>query len=245
MTIVALLFSASVMLGVGISGDSAVLATLGIAGVVCCAACASGDVAQDLKTGLLVGATPARQQWATVVATVVPAFFFAPILTLLHHAYGIGTGEPGSLRAPQATLFASLTQGFFGNGELPWTMVGIGVGVGLALLVADALLMKARSRFRAHVMPIAVGLYLPFSLAVPILIGGLIANMLAKGTDESTDHGVLFGSGLIAGEALVGIALAGFIAAQVPLPITFIEQPIVSLAVFAAVVVALARAARR
>ena len=245
MTIVALLFSASVMLGVGISGDSAVLATLGIAGVVCCAACASGDVAQDLKTGLLVGATPARQQWATVVATVVPAFFFAPILTLLHHAYGIGTGEPGSLRAPQATLFASLTQGFFGNGELPWTMVGIGVGVGLALLVADALLMKVRSRFRAHVMPIAVGLYLPFSLAVPILIGGLIANMLAKGTDESTDHGVLFGSGLIAGEALVGIALAGFIAAQVPLPITFIEQPIVSLAVFAAVVVALARAARR
>src|SRR5690606_38472983 len=80
MTIVALLFSAAVMLGLGVSGDSAVLATLGIAGVVCCATCASGDMAQDLKTGLIVGATPARLQAASIVAAVVPAFFFAPIL---------------------------------------------------------------------------------------------------------------------------------------------------------------------
>lgn len=239
------------MLGVGISGDSAILATLGIAGVVCCATCASGDVAQDLKTGLIVGATPARQQLATVVATVVPAFFFAPILTLLHHAYGIGTGDPGSLRAPQAALFASLTSGFFGDGELPWTMIAIGAGIGIALLGADAVLVRRGSRFRAHVMPIAVGLYLPLSLAVPILIGGLVAALTAPArgrrsdVDEMTDHGVLFGSGLIAGEALVGIGLAGLIAAQLPLPLTVVEQPILSLVIFAIVVGLLARAARR
>ncbi len=247
MTIVALLFSAAVMLGLGVSGDSAILATLGIAGVVCCATCASGDVAQDLKTGLIVGATPAKQQIASIIATVVPAFFFAPILTLLHHAYGIGTGEPGSLRAPQAALFASLTSGFFGTGTLPWLMIGIGAAIGLALLAVDALLQRSGSRFRAHVMPIAVGMYLPFSLAVPILAGGLIANTFAKGQDaeSGTDNGVLFGSGLIAGEALVGIVVAGFIAAQFQLPVTVVQHWLLSLGIFGAVAVWLARSARR
>ena len=247
MTIVALLFSAAVMLGFGISGNSAILATLGIAGVVCCATCASGDMAQDLKTGLVVGATPARQQLASIIATVVPAFFFAPILTLLHHAYGIGTGEPGSLRAPQAALFASLTSGFFGDGTLPWTMIGIGAGIGVVLLIVDAALRRARSRFRAHVMPIAVGMYLPFSLAVPIMLGGLLANMLAPRTDQSetADHGLLFGSGLIAGEALMGIGLAALIAAQVPLPVTLAEHWWLSLLIFGGVAWLLSRAARQ
>lgn len=247
MTIVALLFSAAVMLGLGVSGDSAILATLGIAGVVCCATCASGDMAQDLKTGLIVGATPARQQLASIIATVVPAFFFAPILTLLHHAYGIGTGEPGSLRAPQAALFASLTSGFFGNGTLPWPMIGFGVAIGIALLVADAVLVRSGSRFRAHVMPIAVGIYLPFSLSVPIMIGGLLSAWFAPKGDGAggRDAGVLFGSGLIAGEALVGIVLAGFIAAQFALPINIVEHWGLSLLAFGSLVWWLARAARR
>lgn len=251
MTIVALLFSAAVMLGVGISGESAVLATLGIAGVVCCATCAAGDVAQDLKTGLIVGATPARQQMATIVATVVPAFFFAPILTLLHSAYGIGTGGPGSLRAPQAALFASLTSGVFGDGELPWLLMAAGAAIGVGLLIVDAVLVRRGSRFRAHVMPIAVGLYLPFSLAVPILIGGIVASAAAgarrrrNDSDEGTDDGVLFASGLIAGEALIGIALAGLIAAQLPLPVTIVEQPLLSIAVFAGIVALLVRSAQR
>ena len=247
MTIVALLFSAAVMLGLGVSGDSAILATLGIAGVVCCATCASGDMAQDLKTGLIVGATPARQQLASIIATVVPAFFFAPILTLLHHAYGIGTGEPGSLRAPQAALFASLTSGFFGDGTLPWPMIGLGAAIGVALLVADRVLSRSGSHFRAHVMPIAVGIYLPFSLSVPIMVGGLISSWFApKGDDRAgRDAGVLFGSGLIAGEALVGIVLAGFIAAQFALPVTIVEHWGLSLLAFGSLVWWLARAARR
>src|SRR5690606_31479379 len=238
-------------LGVGISGESAVLATLGIAGVVCCATCAAGDVAQDLKTGLIVGATPARQQMATIVATVVPAFFFAPILTLLHSAYGIGTGGPGSLRAPQAALFASLTSGVFGDGELPWLLMAAGAAIGVGLLIVDAVLVRRGSRFRAHVMPIAVGLYLPFSLAVPVLIGGIVASAAAGArrrrneSDEGTDGGVLFASGLIAGEALIGIALAGLIAAQLPLPVTIVEQPLLSIAVFAGIVALLVRSAQR
>jgi putative OPT family oligopeptide transporter len=214
MTICALLIAAGVLLALGIKGESAILATLGVAGVVCCAACTSGDVAQDLKTGVLVGATPAKQQWVEVIGALVPAFFFAPILTLLNNAYGIGTGEAGALRAPQAALFASLTQGFFGDGNLPWNMVLIGLGIGVALIVFDRYLERAGTRFRLHVMPVAVGIYLPLSLDIPLLIGGLLRHTMRRAKnaqpkgESGHDMGVLFGSGLIAGEALMGIALA-------------------------------------
>ena len=131
MTICALLLTAGVLLALGIRGDSAIVATLGVAGVVCCAVCTAGDVSQDLKTGLLVGATPARQQWAEILGVIIPCCFFAPVLTLLHNAYGIGTGGPESLAAPQASLFASLVDGFFGEGVLPWDMIAIGAGIAL------------------------------------------------------------------------------------------------------------------
>ncbi|MBD3237798.1 MAG: oligopeptide transporter, OPT family [Candidatus Eisenbacteria bacterium] len=218
MTICALLIAAGVLLALGIRGESAILATLGVAGVVCCATCTSGDVAQDLKTGLLVGATPARQQWTELIAAIIPAFVFAPILALLHGAYGIGTGEPGSLRAPQAALFASLAEGFFGDGALPVRMIAIGVAIGIGLLAVNRLLARRGVRFRAHLMPVAVGIYLPLSLDAPILIGGLLRALLrsraARGavlsvrSGEDAGSGVLFGSGLIAGEALLGIGLA-------------------------------------
>lgn len=248
MTICALLIAAGVMLALGIRGESAILATLGIAGVVCCATCTSGDVAQDLKTGLLVGATPSKQQWTEIFAAIVPAFFFAPILTLLHTGYGIGTGEPGSLRAPQAALFASLTEGFFGDGELPWNMIGIGAAIGVALIVANEILAARGSRFRTHVMPVAVGIYLPLSLDIPIFIGGLLRWWTGRSrphTDESRDQGVLFGSGLIAGEALMGIALAALIASGVGLPVVLVDHWLPSLAVFAAIMYTYFRVARR
>lgn len=248
MTICALLIAAGVMLALGIRGESAILATLGIAGVVCCATCTSGDVAQDLKTGLLVGATPSKQQWTEIFAAIVPAFFFAPILTLLHTGYGIGTGEPGSLRAPQAALFASLTEGFFGDGELPWNMIGIGAAIGVALIVANEILAARGSRFRTHVMPVAVGIYLPLSLDIPIFIGGLLRWWTGRSrphADESRDQGVLFGSGLIAGEALMGIALAALIASGVGLPVVLVDHWLPSLAVFAAIMYTYFRVARR
>jgi putative OPT family oligopeptide transporter len=182
------------------------LATLGVAGVVCCAACTSGDIAQDLKTGQLVGATPKRLQGAEMLGAVLPAFIFAPVMTWLHHAYTIGSDE---LPAPQARLFASLTEAFFGEGELPWDMVAWGAGIGVVLLVVNAVLQARGAGFRAHVMPVAVGIYLPLSLSVPILIGGLLRQFTTRrGGKATSGPGVLFGSGLIAGEALLGIALA-------------------------------------
>jgi putative OPT family oligopeptide transporter len=207
-------------------------------------------VAQDLKTGVLVGATPAKQQWVEIIGAVIPAFFFAPILTLLNNAYGIGTGEAGALLAPQAALFASLTQGFFGDGNLPWSMVLIGLGIGVALIVFDGFLERAGSQFRLHVMPVAVGIYLPLSLDIPLLLGGLLRHTMRKrkgagSTGSGHDMGVLFGSGLIAGEALMGIALA------VPLyfwPHLFPERDGIgwaSLLIFAAVVAFYAMVAAR
>lgn len=210
MTICALLVASGVLLALGIRGDSAILASLSVAGVVCCATCTAGDIAQDLKTGHLVRATPATQQWMEIVGVLVPAFFFAPALSLLHHAYGIGTGAPGSLRAPQAVLFASLVKGFFGDSGLPWDMVGIGMGIGVALLVLNAVLARSGAGFRAHLMPVAVGIYLPVSLDAPILIGGILRHVIDRRRSAPAGHdpGVLFGSGLIAGEAVMGILLA-------------------------------------
>lgn len=248
MTICALLIAAGVLLALGIRGESAILATLGVAGVVCCATCTSGDIAQDLKTGLLVGATPANQQWTEILAAIIPAFFFAPILTLLHHAYGIGTGAPGSLRAPQAALFASLSEGFFGEGRLEWNLILAGAAIGVLLIATNHVLERRGSSFRTHVMPVAVGIYLPLSLDAPILIGGLLRWFLRRrgaGGSEQRDRGVLFGSGLIAGEALTGIALAALIGAGLALPFAIADSATLSLAIFAAVVVVYALQGRR
>jgi putative OPT family oligopeptide transporter len=219
MTICALMVTGGVLLALGISSDQAILATLGVAGVVCCATCTSGDLAQDLKTGMLLGATPRKQQSVELMATVVTAFFFAPILTLLHHAYGIGTGEEGALQAPQAGLFASLSSGLFGRSDIEWNMVKIGATIGMVLLVINKILEMNGKRFRAHIMPVAVGIYLPVSLDIPLLLGGLVRTLFSRNRSSAGgDKGLLFGSGLIAGEALMGILLAIPIAAGVALP---------------------------
>ena len=139
-----------------------------------------------------------------------------PVLTLLHRNTegGIGGKE---LPAPQAGLFASLAEGFSGQRELPWTMIGIGAVLGLAILIIDTVLQASDSKYRAHLMPIAVGMYLPFGLATPILIGGLIAYRYTRGVakpdhDRVLHRGVLFSSGVIAGEALTAVGIAGLAA---------------------------------
>lgn len=211
MTITAVLVTGGLLWLFGYSGTQGMVATLGVAAIVCCAACTSGDVCNDLKTGQLVGATPYRQQIMQIIGVGVACLVMAPVLQLLHeHGGGIGSRD---LPAPQAGLFASLAEGFFGDGRLPWDMVGWGVGLGVAVLVVDRILKASGSAFRAHLMPIAVGIYLPFELATPILVGGIIAWALArrqdeKQTEETLRPGVLFASGAIAGESLTGIALA-------------------------------------
>lgn len=210
MTITAVLMTGALLWLFGYTGVQGMVATLGVAAIVCCAACTAGDVCNDLKTGSLVGATPWRQQSMQLAGVVVASLVMAPVLQLLHDAYGIGTRE---LAAPQASLFASLARGFFGGEALPWGLVALGAVCGVGVLVVDALLARGGARFRLHLMPIAVGLYLPIGLALPILIGGCLEHALSRGAEAGADRdaspGVLFASGAVAGEALVGVAIAG------------------------------------
>ncbi|MBN1551121.1 oligopeptide transporter, OPT family [bacterium] len=213
MTICALLGTAVLLMGMGMKGTTAIYATLGVAGVVCCAACSAGDISQDLKTGSLVKATPKWQQTAQIIAVIVPAFIIPPIMSLLNQAYGIGTG----LKAPQATLFASITEGLFGSGDLPRQMIGAGILLGIFIIFADRILEYKGKQLRLHVMPIAVGIYLPLSLSVPIFLGGLIRFLSdlrrhrkspGDSPDKQSQSGILLASGIIAGEAVIGIVLA-------------------------------------
>ena len=205
-TIATLLMVAALLLALGYEGDSAILATLGVASVVCCAACTANDCSQDLKTGALIGATPKYQQWAQCIGVITPAFVIAPTLSLLHNAYGIGEG----LKAPQATLFASLTQGVFGKAALPYDMMALGVALAFTFLTLDFIFERCGSRLRAPIMPIAIGIYLPLGLSVPMVLGGLIHYLSTRGShsEDSGDNGILLSSGLIAGEALIGVFLA-------------------------------------
>ncbi|MEE8461715.1 MAG: oligopeptide transporter, OPT family, partial [Acidobacteriota bacterium] len=212
MTITAVLFTGGLLLLFGFSGMEGMVATLGVAAIVCCAACTSGDVCNDLKTGALVGASPFRQQIMQVLGVAAASLVMAPVLQLLHNNTpgGIGGRE---LSAPQATLFKSLVEGLFGQGDLPWNMVGIGVAVGCVILVIDKVLEGRQASFRMHVMPIAVGMYLPFGLVTPILIGGLFAHIIRGGeqgaaADQRLHRGILFASGMIAGESLMGVGIA-------------------------------------
>ncbi len=230
-TIATILTSALMLLAM-LGGDSKIgpAAAILIGSVVCCAAAIAGDNMQDLKAGRIVGATPMKQQIMQVVGVAGAAVVAAPILTLLLEAYGIGVpteAHPDPLRAPQATLMASVAKGVF-EGGLPWTMVGIGMVIAVAVIVLDKVLEARGSAFRTPVLAVAVGIYLPFELSVPILVGGLIAHFAKRAfarrastasTPEARErveaeqnvgsrNGLLFGAGLITGEALVGIAMA-------------------------------------
>jgi putative OPT family oligopeptide transporter len=212
MTITAVLVAGGMLWLFNYSGMEAMVATLGIAAIVCCVAATSGDVCNDLKTGAMLGAAPFRQQIMQICGVFVAAFVMSPVLNLLHNNIdgGIGGRE---LSAPQASLFASLARGFSGEGQLPWDMIGYGVLVGIVILIIDWYLKSTGKKFRAHLMPIAVGMYLPFGLAAPILIGGLLAHFHTRGVPEARHdkvlhRGILFSSGVIAGEALMSVGLA-------------------------------------
>jgi len=190
-----------------------------IGAVVCCAAAIAGDNMQDLKAGHILGATPQKLQIMQMVGVVSAAVVIAPVLDLLNTGYGFGTGE-GQLSAPQASLMQSIAEGVFG-GNLPWNLIWIGVGLGALIIAADLFQKSRGSSFRIPVLAVAVGLYLPFELDSSIMLGGIIAwavsayqqrnaqldNFKAR-EQRSEQTGLLFASGLITGEALVGIALA-------------------------------------
>jgi len=214
-TIATILF-ASLLLVVVMGRDSAAgpAAAILVGAVVCCAAAIGGDNMQDLKAGYLVGATPWRQQLMQAVGVVSAVLVMAPILNLLLRAYGFGApgpDQPNALAAPQATLMASVAEGVFGGG-LPWGMVASGAGIGVLIIALDRLLERRGAGWRAPVLAVAVGIYLPLELSVPIAAGGLIAHLVGRrarraGTAPARG-GLLFAAGLITGEALAGIALA-------------------------------------
>lgn len=209
-TIATVLVTAILLFAVLGNQPSGVAAVILVAGVVCCAAAISGDNLQDLKAGHIVGATPARQQVMQMVGVVAAALTLAPVLSLLYNAYGLGGSFPRvgmdaaeALAAPQATLMHSVARGVFAR-QLEWGMIGIGAGAAVAVIILDEMLKARGCSFRVPVLAVAVGIYLPVELSTPIVLGGVIARV----TGRTRRDGLLFSSGLIAGEALVGIALA-------------------------------------
>jgi putative OPT family oligopeptide transporter len=210
-TIATILFASLLLLWIsGASAESAAAAIL-IGAVVCCAAAIAGDNMQDLKAGYLLGATPWKQQVMQGIGVLSAALIMAPVLNLLLTAYGMGPpseAHPNSLAAPQANLMASVAGGVLG-GQLPWDLIALGGAIGCAIIGIDTWLQKIGSAMRVPVLAVAVGIYLPLELSVPIAIGGLIAWLTTRRIGPATaGNGVLFGAGLITGEALVGILMA-------------------------------------
>ncbi len=210
-----------VLMGAGNAEGPA--AAILVGAVVCCAAAISGDTLQDLKAGHLVGATPWKQQLMEVLGVLSAALIMAPVLMLLLNAYGFGepTPEhPNPLTAPQATLMASVATGVF-HGGLPWGMILIGMAIAVGIIAFDQYQERRGAEFRAPILAVAVGIYLPLELSTPIIIGGLINHFVGlagksrvnkpgfeKAKVNSDQAGLLFASGLITGEALVGILMA-------------------------------------
>jgi putative OPT family oligopeptide transporter len=191
-----------------------------VGAVVCCAAAIAGDNMQDLKAGYILGATPRNQQIMQIIGVVAGALLIAPVLNLLLESKGIGNptvDHPDPLAAPQATLMMSVATGIFG-GKLPWNIISIGAGIGVVIIMTDQYLKKIKSSFKMPVLAVAVGLYLPFELDSSIFVGGVIAWMLDRSfrannttkevSDKASNAGLLIASGLITGEALMGIMIA-------------------------------------
>ena len=201
MAIATLLISTLLLKSTGNDGINGMIAAIVIGGIICVIAAIAGDTSQDLKTGFLVGSTPKKQQIGELIGVVVSAVAIGAILYLLSMAWG-GYGSD-DLPAPQAVLMKMIVEGVMG-GNLPWNLVFVGVFVALVVEVLGI-----------PVLPFAIGLYLPVYLSVPMMLGGALRWYLEKrkyGSDKEKDNvvqsGVLYSSGLIAGEGIVGILLA-------------------------------------
>ena len=199
MAIATLIIATLVLKATGTVGTTGMVGAIAIGGIICIVAAIAGDTSQDLKTGFIVGATPKKQQIGEIIGVVVSALAVGFVLYLLNEAWGYG-GE--DLPAAQATMMKMLVEGIM-NADLPWGLILTGVFIAIAVEI-----------LKVPVMPFAVGMYLPFSLSAGIMAGGAVRFIVEriKGTDAEkkarTDRGVLFTSGLIAGEGIVGILLA-------------------------------------
>ncbi|MGB7979037.1 MAG: oligopeptide transporter, OPT family [Chlamydiales bacterium] len=172
--------------------------------VSCCAICMACTTAQDLKTGYLLGATPIYQQIAEILGVIIPSLALGYTVYILNQAYGIGSSV---MPAPQATLMSMIVEGVI-SGNLPYSLVGIGVLLGFAMIL-----------LRIPVLPFALGVYLPLSLSVATMVGGLVRAYVDRKTDDplAKEKGILLSSGLIGGDACIGVLLAfGALAKIIP-----------------------------
>lgn len=204
MSIATLLIATLLLKATGNGGVGGMVAAITIGSIICITAAIAGDTSQDLKTGFLVGATPRLQQIGQLMGAIVSALTIGGVLYLLNMAWGYGSPE---LPAPQATLMKMVVEGVMG-GNLPWALVFTGVGIAIVIEILGI-----------PVLPFAIGLYLPIHLSTPIMAGGLIRWFLEKRKaasekerDDMVQSGVLYCSGLIAGEGLIGVVLAIFAA---------------------------------
>lgn len=201
MAIATLIIATLLLKMTGTTGTTGMGGAIAIGGIICIVAAIAGDTSQDLKTGFIVGATPRKQQLGEMLGVVVSAAAIGFVLYLLNEAWGYGNDK---IPAAQATMMKLLVEGIM-DANLPWALILIGVFVAVVVEI-----------LQVPVMPFAVGMYLPFSLSAGIMAGGVVRFIVEKikGTDqekkERGDRGVLFTSGLIAGEGIMGIILAVF-----------------------------------
>ena len=196
MAIATLLVATSLLKMLGNTGAAGMHAAIIIGSIICIVAAIAGDTSQDLKTGFLVGATPKKQQIGEIVGTVAAALAICGVMVLLDKAWGFGSAE---LAAPQATLMKVIVEGIM-NGNLPWGLILIGAFVSIAVELLGV-----------SSLAVAIGLYLPLEISVSTMIGGIIRFVADKKNSKSAednDEGILFCSGIIAGEGLLGILLA-------------------------------------
>jgi putative OPT family oligopeptide transporter len=195
-----------VILAIGVTGAAGVAAVLGVAAVVACACSVSGSLIQDLKAGHLLGGTPWKMQVVEIVAVILLSFFLMGPIIALHEANAATGGIGGrALPAPQAGLMAQLAKGIAG-GEMAWGLIGIGAAMAVALILGGS----------RSAMLVAVGMYLPFDTSAAIFVGGLLKLILENATAGRSEaerarieeKGTLLASGLVSGEAILGILLA-------------------------------------
>lgn len=201
MAIATLLIATGLLKITGDTGAHGMQGAIAIGSIICIVAAMAGDTSQDLKTGYILGATPKKQQIGEIIGTVVAALTIGGVLVLLDRAWGFGTE---AISAPQATLMKMIVEGVMG-GNLPWGLVFIGAFISIAFEVVGI-----------GSLPVAIGLYLPLELSTTIMLGGLVRLAVDKKNEkentkeknEDAGSGILFCSGMIAGEGLVGIILA-------------------------------------
>ena len=248
-TIIVIMFTSILLYGLGARGVEGMVAVIAVGAVVACAAAIAGDNLQDLKSGYILGSTPWKLQVGLIIGVIAAAAVIAPVVNILHEAYVIGEG----LQAPQAFLMMAIVEGIF-KGNMDWAMVISGAVMGVIMII----LIEVK-KIKITIMAVAIGIYLPWLMTTPIMIGGIVKWLVDRRIDDAIrplspeapeeveaeyeaevetlreevhNKGVLFSSGLIAGEAIMGVLLAGLVVAGISIAIVEGAPALAGLPVF-------------